>query len=735
MVNSIEEWRESFLALSDDYFFKLVRLYIGELKTPYNKNKIILQMEGMLRQNENIKNIISLLSDFDIKVLTAIKFIPDATVEKIQQLFQYDYSPDVIRTEMMQLKARLLIYVTSSGIKGTELFHINPILKIHLEQFLQISKLIPECNERGLLHMENSPVTAELIAAFLSFITLNPDMIKNDGSLKKRAQQELEEKFHSRVEQVKIIFKAFRNLFILKETEKGFYIDWEKAGLFSQMTQNAQYAYILAAANMRLGRSMTRKCAEIFLKCTRTIPDNGFTTRSLLKFAYIISARPQEEEAVFARPGQSKFAMILAQGEKRLQMEERGTEDDTEITNSSIQTISSVIESMLEDAVTLGLLTAYDVPYGKQNVQQDSYELILSRRNAVVKYDDLILTASSVLKGGNRQIQNTAVLNIDSAYKATLLPGLTLNQLLPLMRFMDIVRFDSAAEFEISKDSIQRGFNSGFSSKDIYNFISDYSPFKIPQGMEFAIDEWERSYQSAMLYKGYVLRLQPEKIVLVKNNPAISTHIIKELAEGVYFMDFSTDREATEILQKAGLESVSKVNQAPSENKQLPFLSINETPSRLLESGKKSFMPQENPVYSLSSFNEQKEKRQKLFDKIECLDISEEEKESLTGLVTAKIIFNPEQLGAHTLMTEITTAENTDYNGKLRLIEQAIKNNEQIIFSTISNPEKMTGHPLKIFHSELADGGFLLVNIENQEQEFPIGKISFVHRIKNWDFL
>ena len=40
-VQKIIDWRESFSILPDDYFFEIVRMYLGEVKTPYNKQKLI----------------------------------------------------------------------------------------------------------------------------------------------------------------------------------------------------------------------------------------------------------------------------------------------------------------------------------------------------------------------------------------------------------------------------------------------------------------------------------------------------------------------------------------------------------------------------------------------------------------------------------------------------------------------------------------------------------------------
>ena len=76
-------WRESFLKMEENRFFEIMRMYLGEIKTPYNKQKLIMNLEGFFRKKENLINIKSFLSEDDIKLICAIVFIPDATENKL----------------------------------------------------------------------------------------------------------------------------------------------------------------------------------------------------------------------------------------------------------------------------------------------------------------------------------------------------------------------------------------------------------------------------------------------------------------------------------------------------------------------------------------------------------------------------------------------------------------------------------------------------------------------------
>ena len=46
-------WRESFLFLEENHFFEIMKMYLGEIKTPYNKQKLIANLEGFLHKKES----------------------------------------------------------------------------------------------------------------------------------------------------------------------------------------------------------------------------------------------------------------------------------------------------------------------------------------------------------------------------------------------------------------------------------------------------------------------------------------------------------------------------------------------------------------------------------------------------------------------------------------------------------------------------------------------------------
>ena len=56
--NDISRWQEAISSLPDKQFFNTMRLYLGEIKTPYNKQRLIEQLAGFIKNPKNMSQII-----------------------------------------------------------------------------------------------------------------------------------------------------------------------------------------------------------------------------------------------------------------------------------------------------------------------------------------------------------------------------------------------------------------------------------------------------------------------------------------------------------------------------------------------------------------------------------------------------------------------------------------------------------------------------------------------------
>ena len=127
--SSIEQWSESIYSLDDEKFFDIIRIYIGEVKTPYNKQRLIEQLAGFVNNPGNQNNILALLDETDLKILNAICYIKNPTRDLIARFFENEYSVADVYSVISNLSSRLIIFSYKDKFSGRESYKINPFFK------------------------------------------------------------------------------------------------------------------------------------------------------------------------------------------------------------------------------------------------------------------------------------------------------------------------------------------------------------------------------------------------------------------------------------------------------------------------------------------------------------------------------------------------------------------------------------------------------------------------------
>ena len=108
---TVSEWQESILSLDDSQFFDLMRLYIGEVKTPYNKQRLTEQLASFIHNQDNQNHIINLLDSFDISILSAIYYTNNPTKETLTDFFAGDYKLSEVYAQLSNLVSRLILFI------------------------------------------------------------------------------------------------------------------------------------------------------------------------------------------------------------------------------------------------------------------------------------------------------------------------------------------------------------------------------------------------------------------------------------------------------------------------------------------------------------------------------------------------------------------------------------------------------------------------------------------------
>lgn len=701
-VQEIIDWRESMTLFPEESFFELVRTYLGAIQTPYNKQKIVEELGAFLKNASNREKMLLMLDDTDRTILTAVDLIADCTSDKLTEFFKGVFSSFSLFEHLVSLEERLFIYSHTDSRTEKKIISIVPYMKDIVASFSSLSRLIPLSKVSTLSQPEQKSdvvLTQSLLSALFSYLFENNDICKADFSLKKKTSQAFSEVFPMYSEKDGDVGGFFsvliHSLFLLgilkpnpasKRNDGNFIVDFEKAKAFSSLDIDYQYAF-LCSVNAGTSRSDLQEYAQILIDAFSLLEkdkDTGFTKTALLKAIYIINEKNHERE-IFRREN-SRFSRLMA--ESRMESEK--------------DSFLSRAEKVVDAAISISLL---------QKVGTNKNGESVFRKAAIAEN-----TAENTGSG------NEKVLSTDAAFSVTMFPGLSLEESLSLMRVLNLRRFDTACVFELSKESAMRGFSSGLTGETLLSLLEKYSMYPLPQNVKATVEEWYLSYNSATLFKGYVLQVSSEKEFLVEGNPKISKHILKKIAPGVFFMDFNTDIDADVALIRSRLDFIARVDAQKKNDSGLSFPLLRKS---VLQFSIDSSVESE----SAEDTAKREEYLKSLEDAVKGMQIDSDKKSELYSRIRRRMILNTSQLSGDSVRIEKLEAGAMDYIGKVHVIEHTIAT--KMMLEIEVDGEIIAGKPLSL---EKRNSDALLSMIAEGEREsrsFSVSSLLHVKRIRS----
>ncbi|MCK9169991.1 MAG: helicase-associated domain-containing protein [Treponema sp.] len=683
-VQRILAWQEAMATLPDSRFFDIMRVYLGEVKTPYNKQRLIEQLGAFLYKEQNRKNLVSLLDDFDKKIITAVYLLPNVTQTKLSDFFSGEYTLSQLYPQLINLTDRLILYKDKQTRDEQQYIRINPLLESILTPYISIDRILPAAVCAVRIDDAHFCLSPEFIAAFVSYIIEKPELCKADGIIKKNNEARLEEIFPDKSKCLQLLLTAFLNLQLVKQTEKSIICDKDKFAAFAELSSKKQYAYLCAASAGRLSREGLRSQTQLFLDCAASIPPGGATRDILLREAVLLGDTTVR---------QNRFSRMIEQARQRQLIPGEAT--------------GQLFDRIIDSAEVFGLFSVA----GRTGKGEKIYTPGTPFINEPVFKD-----------------QPGKVVNIDAGFTITILPGLPLKKLLPLVSFLSVTRCNTVVEFEINRISTIRAFDTGYTAEEIYKQLSEYTPYDIPQNLRISIEDWYNSYSSAMMYKGYILKLDAKNAQLIEKNPNAAQYIQIKLALGIYLLDIDNEEEAAKFVNKCGLDFIGKVQSKKTEVQPASFPLLNENSSSLLKDYRKKTIPREEKNSNVSVIKD-------LHKLLDTLDLSPLQKNGLSLRIENKMILSAEQLKGSTVRAENLEASGIDFLGKIRLIESAISSKDMIELvlpseKDASKQETFLGTPLQIT-KETGDA-LLHMQLEPQKETctFFISRASSVKLIR-----
>lgn len=684
-VQRIIDWRESIAVLPDSHFFEIIRMYLGEVKTPFNKQKLIEELGAFIRKAENRRTLVSLLSGTDLRIISAVKYISNATQEKLFSFFSGAFSFAELYERLLNLEERLILYRKSDRAGSRTIIAVNPHLEDDLMPYTRQAVLLESPEYADIFYGARPSLSPELIASFISFVHKNRDLCKADGSFKKRALSEIERLFPARAEILHNLTKALINLSLLREADEGYEIDRGRLLSFAELDERIQYAYLCVGSQGRFSRSALVHQARLLLDVAASIPHDGFSRGIILRLAYLISEDRSDPEDFSSFGVNSRFSAILSGGSAGAAS---GNDAD----------LSSVLDRLIDCAALFG---------------------ILARKGTDVN-GETIYAAGQIFDESDAGDDAPKVLSVDAGFTVTLMPGLPLESLIPLMDFMELRQFDTAAVFEINRKSVMRGFDAGLSANKIFSLLKKYSPYELPQSLEISVDDWSRSYSSATIYKGYILQVSAENAAATEKNPAIAPYIASRLSQGIYLLSVESNEQAARIIARSGLDFIGRIKTSEKSCKSAGF------PEFTAPSKNSSFCLDEKP--KPTSDEERAAHFERMREELDKLNLPPEKRDGLAERIQHKIILSPAQLRADSVKYERVEAGGMDFSGKLHIIEGSVSNNSMVELQFDNCV--VVGVPVSVSKTGSDAAVLLEVMPERTEKLLSIGQAKSVKRIR-----
>ena len=725
------QWRESLTKLPDNIFFELMRMYLGEIKTPYHKQHLIERLGAFLHKEQVQKKILLLLTPQDCQILSAVFYLEKPTTQLLAAFFSGTFSTPQLQEHLMNLEERLLIFRNTSGLLPNQrpAFYLNPILETVLRQKINPSILLPLPKEfQNQVEPHFLPqLNHNLLAALFSFTKEHHQLCRQDGTLKKRTVQQLSQMFPftftpELVDFFQTLVMSLKHLSLLKESPGGLEPDQEVWAVFAQLPLQLQVAYLAAAACGRDTKSKLQHKAGLFLSMAHLCPPEGFTQDAFARMEFLLQQSNAENLALKpkknapspsslgSRAGGSRFARMMEAAEKNRCIQKTTPSEELAPSKEPQEALPEEVNllwcnSLFEAGRKLGLFRPTGTGLGVNRTVQTVYHPQLGQE------------LPSAPEPGH--------LTLDSALTATLLPGLRLPQILPLLAFMRVTRYDTAISLSITKDTCHKGFDSGLTPKDIEEKLGAYTRHHLPQSFSVSLEDWFHSYSMATLYKGYVLQLKEKKDI--SSHPVLAKHIVTQLEEGIYLMNFSSDAEAQKILSKGGFDNLGAIKKPPVA-RVLPSF-----PQNIPDTSREGFLDSQQE--SDSHWHQQEVLQQSHVQELEArlaqMDLSRHQKEGLQFRINRRIIVLPEQLQGSSVKMEQYEATGMDFVGKVHVADQAIHQGNILKLTYLqpnNEPREVAGSPVEL--QKVQGDTLVVLQKEQRLAAYSLGQAQKVRRIQ-----
>jgi hypothetical protein len=681
IFRSPEDWKSALLTLPDGAYFELFRSIFGNVKTPFNKQRLLEDLAVFLSRKEIQEVIAAYIDERDHRIIAAIAVLEDPAPGELESFFTGELTYAELHSKLLNLEERLLVYRCRKD--GVYHLALNPILKPILAPLVEAGILFPS------MPLERSPDKSPpgpgvpLLAAFLAFILERPEFFKSGGGIRKKIFEEGSAIFPGI--DLEALTGAWVNTGLLREGEDRLTVDEGRIRAFGELSPRDRREYLAAGLWLYLRGDHGRYFHRGHLQSA---------VRFIHNFFDILKEGRQYPEATLKR--------IMELLYRR----------QTKIPDKPALNPDAVLEAMDKTGLLEKAGNGFRAP--------------------------LSYTAPD-------PEPSRPVIALDTSSSCLLYPEIGFADAFRLAFFCSVRETGTAVRFELTRDSAVRGFDRNISSQRMLDLLERLSGKKPDPSLAWNLKEWESRYSGVSLHRGVVLSLSEDRRYLADAKPvaALISRTLAPGVYLLAATEKAAAAEALQkagvdiIAQQEGPPS--------QEDEKEPALRYSPYPSpggvshsgSFYEEMFKNKITDASKIQSEPTVPQDSEKAEVYKDRFRSalvkIQIPKPERDELAARIERRLILSESQLTGASIRFEKLEARGLDYVGKTTVAKQALASKSLLEILWSGSGEKagrIMGIPLAL---EKQEGETVLVlkpMPQGEELRLPLGKISLLRRIK-----
>jgi len=711
---ALDEWKSALMTLPENSFFELLRSVLGNIKTPFSKQRLMDDLVNLLSREEIRKTIAAYINEQDHKIIAAVAILNEPAPSDLDAFFAGEFTHAELHANIINLEERLIIY----RVKETLCLALNPVLEEILNPLIMDTQaLFPSYEDKDEIHSD-FVYEDRIIAALFAFIQDEAEIVKPENGtdaagtpfhgalprgIRKKVLDAAKRIFPALdIEQV---IKIFLTLGLLKLEGRSLISDGGKVKGYCELTPVERQEYWTAA-----------------LYLCRKEANAGLTSGDM----YAALETPLG--------GARYFFNKLRLTASFIHRFRSFMDPDRKYPETTLRRLWELLGKNNYETENVWATQFYD------NKPQFPFEPLFAamETTGLLVKKETCWKAPCFVVSGSVPVEAKPVIVMDAALSFVLYPEIPFADAMALGSFCSVKENDkNTIHFELNRQSVVRGFDQGLKADTMINLLDRLSLNRLDVSLAWTLREWESRYSGVSLHQGIILTLEEDRRYLADAGP-VSRLIQKTLAPGVYLLSSEEKSEAVKTLLKAGVDIVA---QPPIEFETGRDILSRSAFNPLSLSGSADLpfcLNMEPPFKEEKKSDETADSiKQKFRKTLEKMKLGKQEQDELLARIDRRLVLSDAQLEGASLRYEKLEARGLDYSGKAAIAKQAVETGSLLEISwpgQDGETNRTTGTAQAL---EKKDGDSILVlraegNSENGARDFriPLRKISLLRRIK-----